>query len=111
MGIISAGQRVAEDTPEKLKAEVGSSRLEVTIHDEQERGRAREVLARRGELVDPEPGVSFCLKLPKGEARLAPFVLELDQAGVTVDRIDLVEPTLDDVFLLKTGTHIPGDDQ
>lgn len=111
VGIISGGQLVAEDTPEKLKAEVGSSRLEVTIHDEQERGRAREVLARRGELVDPEPGVSFCLKLPKGEARLAPFVLELDQAGVTVDRIDLVEPTLDDVFLLKTGTHIPGDDQ
>lgn len=111
VGIISGGRIVAEDTPEKLKADVGSSRLEVTIHDEQQRGRAREVLASKGDLVEPEPGVTFCLKLPKGQAKLAPFVLELDQAGVTVDRIDLVEPTLDDVFLLKTGSHIPSEDE
>jgi hypothetical protein len=32
-------------------------------------------------------------------------VVELDAAGVTVDRIDLVEPSLDDVFLLKTGHY------
>ncbi|MFT4048804.1 MAG: ATP-binding cassette domain-containing protein [Solirubrobacterales bacterium] len=109
VGIISGGLLVAEDTPANLKADVGSSRLEVTIHDDDQRSRAREILARRGELVDPEPGVSFCLRLPAGEARLAPFVLELDQAGVTVDRIDLVEPTLDDVFLIKTGAHIEED--
>jgi hypothetical protein len=53
--------------------------------------------------------VNFYLQLAQGETRLAPYVLELDQAGITVDRIDLVEPTLDDVFLLKTGAHLEDD--
>ena len=53
--------------------------------------------------------MNFYLQLAPGETRLAPYVLELDQAGITVDRIDLVEPTLDDVFLLKTGAHLEDD--
>jgi hypothetical protein len=72
---------------------------------------ARERLAAHGELLDPRPGISFSLKLKPGESQLAPYVVELDQAGVTVDRIDLVEPSLDDVFLLKTGTHIIDDEE
>lgn len=106
VGIIARGELVAEDTPERLKADVGAARLEVTIHDDAQRSRAGELLGSRGKLLDPRAGVSFCLQLAPGETKLAPYVLELDQAGVTVDRIDLVEPTLDDVFLLKTGEHI-----
>ncbi len=110
VGIIADGKLVAEDTPANLKADVGASRLEVTVHDDDQRGRAGEILARHGKLLDPRPGINFCLQLAPGETRLAPYVLELDQAGVTVDRIDLVEPTLDDVFLLKTGAHIESED-
>lgn len=110
VGIISGGKLVAEDTPANLKADVGAARLEVTIHDEAQRARAGELLGRHGKLLDPRPGVNFYLQLAQGETRLAPYVLELDQAGITVDRIDLVEPTLDDVFLLKTGAHLEDDD-
>ena len=106
VGIIAGGKLVAEDTPANLKADVGAARLEVTIHDESQRARAGELLAGHGKLLDPRPGVNFYLQLAQGETRLAPYVLELDQAGITVDRIDLVEPTLDDVFLLKTGAHL-----
>lgn len=106
VGIIAGGKLVAEDTPANLKADVGAARLEVTVHDDSQRTRAGEILARRGKLLDPRPGVNFYLQLAQGETRLAPYVLELDQAGITVDRIDLVEPTLDDVFLLKTGAHL-----
>jgi ABC-2 type transport system ATP-binding protein len=110
VGIIAGGKLVAEDTPAHLKADVGAARLEVTIHDEQQRGRAGELLARHGKLLEPRPGVNFYLQLPDGDTSLAPYVIELDQAGVTVDRIDLVEPTLDDVFLLKTGAHLEDDE-
>jgi ABC-2 type transport system ATP-binding protein len=110
VGIISGGKLVAEDTPANLKADVGASRLEVTVHDDAQRSRAGELLAKHGKLLDPRPGVNFYLQLAQGETRLAPYVLELDQAGITVDRIDLVEPTLDDVFLLKTGAHLEDDD-
>jgi ABC-2 type transport system ATP-binding protein len=109
VGIIAGGKLVAEDTPANLKADVGAARLEVTIHDDQQRTRAGEILARHGELLEPRAGVNFYLQLPDGDTSLAPYVIELDQAGVTVDRIDLVEPTLDDVFLLKTGAHLEDD--
>jgi ABC-2 type transport system ATP-binding protein len=109
VGIIAGGKLVAEDTPANLKADVGAARLEVTIHDDQQRSRAGEILARHGELLEPRAGVNFYLQLPDGDTSLAPYVIELDQAGVTVDRIDLVEPTLDDVFLLKTGAHLEDD--
>lgn len=110
VGIIADGKLVAEDTPANLKADVGAARLEVTIHDDAQRARAGELLGKHGKLLDPRPGVNFYLQLAQGETRLAPYVLELDQAGITVDRIDLVEPTLDDVFLLKTGAHLEEDD-
>ena len=110
VGIIAGGKLVAEDTPANLKADVGANRLEVTVHDESQRARTGELLAKHGKLLEPRPGVNFYLQLAQGETRLAPYVLELDQAGITVDRIDLVEPTLDDVFLLKTGAHLEDDD-
>jgi ABC-2 type transport system ATP-binding protein len=110
VGIIAKGALVAEGTPAELKSDVGASRLEITIHDSAMRDIAREKLSAHGELIEPRQGISFCLKLAPGETQLAPYVVELDQAGVTVDRIDLVEPTLDDVFLLKTGSHIAEDD-
>ena len=35
----------------------------------------------------------------------------LDEAGIAVESLDLVEPTLDDVFVAKTGEHLEGDDE
>jgi hypothetical protein len=37
---------------------------------------------------------------------VAPVVRALDEAGLGVEALDLVEPTLDDVFLEKTGHHL-----
>ena len=38
------------------------------------------------------------------------MVRALDDAGVMVESLDLVEPTLDDVFVAKTGEHLEGDE-
>jgi ABC-2 type transport system ATP-binding protein len=109
VGIIADGKLVAEGTPAELKTDVGASRLEITIHDPKHRAVAHDLLSRQRRLLVPPAGVSICLQLEPGETALAPYVVALDQAGVSVDRIDLVEPSLDDVFLLKTGHHFPSD--
>jgi hypothetical protein len=35
-------------------------------------------------------------------------VRALDDAGFLVESLELVEPTLDDVFIAKTGRHLEG---
>ena len=39
------------------------------------------------------------------------MVRALDEAGILVESLDLVEPTLDDVFVAKTGDHLEGDEE
>ena len=50
------------------------------------------------------------VELERGAAEIAPVVRALDDAGLTVESLDLFEPTLDDVFLAKTGHHLESDD-
>ena len=38
-------------------------------------------------------------------------VRALDDAGIAVESLELVRPTLDDVFVAKTGHHLEKDDQ
>ena len=43
-----------------------------------------------------------------GGAAIAPVVRALDEAGFAVEGIELVRPTLDDVFAEKTGHRLEG---
>jgi ABC-2 type transport system ATP-binding protein len=108
VGIIDAGKLVAEGTPGELKAEVGRPHLEIVPAD----GRApdaEQILARFGTPLPPQGG-KLLVELERGAAEIAPVVRALDEAGVLVESLDLVEPTLDDVFVAKTGYHLEGSD-
>ena len=48
------------------------------------------------------------VELERGAADVAKVVRALDEAGILVESLDLVEPTLDDVFVDKTGEHLGG---
>src|SRR5262245_50080652 len=106
VGIIDAGKIVAEGTPASLKAEVGRPHLEVVLTDGTPE-QAEEVLARFGNSLPARDGTAL-VELERGAAGVAPVVRALDDAGLLVERLDLVEPTLDDVFLEKTGYHLEG---
>ncbi len=108
VGIIAGGLLVAEDTPSALKAEVGRPHVEIAICDG-EVERAREVVANLGKPLPPKDGM-ILLELEGGATGIAPVVRALDEAGLAVESLDLVEPTLDDVFVQKTGRHLEGDD-
>jgi ABC-2 type transport system ATP-binding protein len=104
VGIISGGLIVAEGTPNALKAEVGKPHLEIAICDG-EVERAREVVAALGRPLPSKDG-HVLVELAGGATQVAPVVRALDEAGLAVESLDLVEPTLDDVFVAKTGRHL-----
>lgn len=107
VGIISDGKLVAEGTPAALKAQVGRPRLDVTLADG-DRAAALEVLGRFGAPLPPVPGAPVSVSLEQGAAEIAPVVRALDEAGIKVAQLELVQPTLDDVFVEKTGRHLEG---
>ena len=109
VGIIAGGLLVAEDTPNALKAEVGRPHVEISICDG-EVERARDVVKDLGKPLPPKDGM-ILLELEGGATGIAPVVRALDEAGLAVEGLDLVEPTLDDVFVQKTGYHLEGDDE
>jgi ABC-2 type transport system ATP-binding protein len=107
VGIIDHGRIVAEGTPARLKAEIARPTVEVRPHEPSERGGVAAVLERFGEPMPCEEG-SVSVRLAHGEEELADIVRALDAEELRVARIHLHEPTLDDVFLAKTGRTLEG---
>ena len=107
VGIIDHGRIVAEGTPETLKAEIGRPSVEAIPEDPEDRGRVRDVLERFGNVTSASPkGVAVRLDSANGD--LAEIVRALDAEGLRLEQIERHEPTLDDVFLAKTGRSLEG---
>jgi ABC-2 type transport system ATP-binding protein len=107
VGIIDHGRIVGEGSPAALKAEVGRPTVEVVPADPSERERAAEILGRFGDpCASPADGVA--VRLRSGEADLAEIVRALDSESVKVEQLQLHQPSLDDVFLAKTGRSLEG---
>jgi ABC-2 type transport system ATP-binding protein len=107
VGIIDQGKIVAEGTPTQLKAEIGSPTVEVAPADEDAGDALAELLSRFGALRRNGRG-SVTVQLPGGEAQLAEIVRVLDRADMHVASLQLHQPSLDDVFLAKTGRKLEG---
>ena len=107
IGIIDRGKIVAEGTPAQLKAEIGSPSVEVTPVEPDAGGRLGELLSGFGAPQHNGRG-SVTVQLPGGEAELAEIVRLLDSNHVRVESLQLHQPSLDDVFLAKTGRKLEG---
>ncbi|MBA2637098.1 MAG: ATP-binding cassette domain-containing protein [Solirubrobacterales bacterium] len=111
VGIIADGRIVAEGTPAALKAQVGRPHLDVTLTHEPDLDAARSVLGRFGDVGTGADVGQLSVVLQQGASEIAPVVRALDDAGLHVGALALVEPTLDDVFLATTGQSLTsGDD-
>jgi ABC-2 type transport system ATP-binding protein len=110
VGIIDHGRIVAEGTPGALKAEIGRPSVEAVPADAGERERAARVLARFGEPGDcpTSSEEAVAVRLRDGRASLADVVRALDSEQIEVSHLQLHAPTLDDVFLAKTGHTLEG---
>ena len=107
IGIIDHGRIVAEGTPNQLKGAIGSPTVEVTPGDPEAGERLAQLLSEFGEMRRNGRG-SVTVQLPGGEAQLAEIVRLLDRENLKVETLQLHQPSLDDVFLAKTGRKLEG---
>jgi ABC-2 type transport system ATP-binding protein len=107
VGIIDHGRIVAEGTPEALKGEHGRSTVELVPAEPARRPDFARVLERFGEPAPAAPkAVAVMLHDPIDG--LAEMIRTLDAEGLKVASLEVHQPTLDDVFLQKTGRHLEG---
>jgi ABC-2 type transport system ATP-binding protein len=107
VAIIDSGRIVAEGTPAQLKAEVGDPTLRVTPAPDADRAKAEAALARFGERV-PDAPEYISLRLLGGAKRVADVARALDEAAISIEGLELHNPTLDDVFQRATGRRLEG---
>ena len=113
LSIIDRGRIVANGSPADLKEQVGGETIVLTLGPTA--AAPREPLAG---LLRALPGVGKVVDVDRGlvvyarqASRLVPEIVTLVRgAGVHLESINLAAPTLDDVFLQKTGSRIRGGD-
>ncbi|WP_211255776.1 ATP-binding cassette domain-containing protein [Actinocatenispora sera] len=104
IAVIDHGRKVAEGTPEELKAAVGDTSLKLVLAEPEQTGAAGDVI-RRVLGIDPilSPERSR-LQAPLKQADLAAEVLvALRDAGIRVASVSVEAPSLDEAFLTLTG--------
>jgi ABC-2 type transport system ATP-binding protein len=109
VGIIDHGHIVAEGTPARLKAEIGKPTVEVVPESGDDLRRLQELLGRFGHETAARPG-AFAVQLD-GHGALPEVIRALDTENLRAEQINLHQPTLDDVFLAKTGRTLEGADE
>jgi ABC-2 type transport system ATP-binding protein len=107
VGIIDHGHIVAEGRPAELKAEIGRPRLDAIPADRGDREAVARILGRFGELCAGAPG-AVAVRLASGAEELAEIVRALDEESIRIADLQLHSPSLDDVFLAKTGRSLEG---
>jgi ABC-2 type transport system ATP-binding protein len=111
LSIVDHGKIIASGTPSELKAAVGGERISITLKDVSLKPRTMEVLnAIHGviKVADSDGGVEVYVK-SAGEV-ISDVVTTLDRSGIKTSFLSVASPTLDDVFLRKTGRRIRSDE-
>ena len=107
VGIIDRGKIVAEGSPSELKASIGRPSVEAIPAESADHERLASVLGRFGEEAPASSG-GVATRLPEGVSDLAEIVRTLDAENLPIADLRLHAPTLDDVFLAKTGRSLEG---
>jgi ABC-2 type transport system ATP-binding protein len=105
IAVIDHGHVIAEGTSAELKAQTGGARLEVTLSDTGTGGTAVTALSPlvAGSVQVSHDGRRLRAPVRSGAGLATAVVRALDAAGVTVDDVEVHQPSLDDVFFALTG--------
>jgi ABC-2 type transport system ATP-binding protein len=105
VGIISAGRLVAEGTPDALKRSIGNDVIVARLDGDAAAVCASIEMLHGVQAVDAR-GNELAITAVDGAATIGPVAVALDSCGVPVRELTMRTPTLDDVFLELTGSHI-----
>jgi ABC-2 type transport system ATP-binding protein len=108
IAIIDGGGIVAEGTPAALKRSIAGEVVTVGVADAEVAGKASGVLAEQECVRSAEVREDGALRLSVdvGETAMPQIMRALADAGIELATIELHRPTLDDVFLTKTGRSL-----
>jgi ABC-2 type transport system ATP-binding protein len=106
IAIIDNGEIVAEGTSDELKREIAGDVIELGVSGDQ--ARARALLANQPYVREVEHSDDGHIRLyvEQGESAMPQILRLLDGEGLGLDHIGLHRPSLDDVFLRKTGRSL-----
>jgi ABC-2 type transport system ATP-binding protein len=105
VAIMDYGQIVAEGTPDELKREVAGDVVTVGVNGAAPK--AADLLGTEGYVRKLESGDDgLRLYVDEGAVAIPQILRTLDGAGVALASIELHRPSLDDVFLTKTGRSL-----
>jgi ABC-2 type transport system ATP-binding protein len=106
IAIIDQGAVVAEGTPAELKQEVSGDVVSVVLNGST--SKAADLLAAEPYVWALEGQQADRLRLRVGDGASAiPLILRtLDSSGIELGAVELYRPSLDDVFLAKTGRSL-----
>jgi ABC-2 type transport system ATP-binding protein len=108
VGIINQGRIVAEGTPADLKRSIGTDVIIARVDGEASQVRGL-VEGLEGVLSVEAHGNELVVATENGSAAISPVAVALNGCEVVVRNLTLRTPTLDDVFLDLTGSHIESD--
>ncbi|HEX5535532.1 MAG TPA: ATP-binding cassette domain-containing protein [Actinomycetales bacterium] len=110
--IIDKGRIVASDTSDNLKAQVAGDLVDLELCDP---ARVPDAAERLGMVAESaRPGVAGLevdgrhvrARVPRAGREVPGLLRELDRVGIALDSIEVIRPTLDDVFLTLTGRSL-----
>ena len=104
IAVIDRGAKVAEGTSDQLKAQVGSSTLQLRLLDPAQTGQAVDVVRRivgDEPVLTPEAG-GINVPLPDAN-RAADVLIGLREQELLITSATVQKPTLDEVFMALTG--------
>ena len=113
VAIMDVGRIVAQGSPEELKASIGTDVVTARLKGGSDSvSRAKQALRRLDGASEVKAlADSVVVYIDEGQRAIARIVLLLDEASLQVEEVTLSRPTLDDVFLRKTGHHIENETQ
>jgi ABC-2 type transport system ATP-binding protein len=108
IAIMDYGQVVALGTPDELKREVAGDVVTLGVGTAGNLAKAAELLGSEAYVrqVDEADGKELRLYVDEGATALPQIMRTLDGATIPINSIELHRPSLDDVFLTKTGRSL-----
>jgi ABC-2 type transport system ATP-binding protein len=109
IAVVDNGRVIANDTPDRLKAQLGSTVVEMDLRGDGRAERAVQLLSGSVDGRVEREGEKLRVISDKGAHVLIEVLRALDGAQLEPDTLTVREPSLDDVFLTLTGHHAEGD--
>jgi daunorubicin resistance ABC transporter ATP-binding subunit len=109
IAVVDGGKVIANDSPERLKAQMGGIVIEMGMPGDRRADRAMGLLAERLPGRVEREGDTIRVTSERGARVLFDILRVLDRGDLEPDTLTVREPSIDDVFLALTGHHVAPD--